>query len=70
MNSASYFWYQGMRAYTKPLFAFMELGTDGVLSVEGAAGEFTKPPPRESDTVLGRSASIGHRGIGMRLRAD
>ena len=66
VNSASYFWYQGMRAYTKPLYAFMELGTDGVLKVEGMVGEFATPPPRESDNVPGRSASIQPRGIGMR----
>jgi hypothetical protein len=55
-----------MRAYTKPLYAFMELGTDGVLKVEGIVGEFAKPPPRQSDTVPGRSASIEPRGIAMR----
>jgi predicted phosphodiesterase len=66
VNSASYFWYQGMRAYTRPLYAFMEVGTDGVLKVEGVSGEFVKPPPKESDTVPGRSASIQRRAIGMR----
>lgn len=66
VNSASYFWYQGMRAYTRPLFAFLEVGTDGMLKVEGVAGEFAEPPPRESDAVVGRSASIRNREIGMR----
>jgi hypothetical protein len=66
VNAASYFWYNGMRPYTKPLFAFMLLGTDGVLKVEGVSGEFAKPPPRESDSVPGRSASIQRRGITTR----
>ncbi len=63
MNSASYFWYQGMRLYTKPLFAFMELGADGALKVEGTSGEFVNPPPKQSDTVQGRSASIKDRNV-------
>jgi len=63
VNSASYFWYEGMQAYTKPLFAFMELSPRGTLAVEGIRGEFKKDPPSASSTVLGRSASIGNRTI-------
>ena len=61
VNSASYFWSSGMWAYSKPLFAFMELTTDGRLVVEGVAGEFVKAPPKASDAVVGRSASISAR---------
>jgi len=63
VNSASYFWYEGMQTYTQPLFAFMEITSDGVLKIEGARGEFLKPPPKASDGVLGRSASISDRMI-------
>ncbi len=66
VNSASYFWFNGMRAYTKPLYAFMELTTDGYLKVEGASGAFVHEPPKESDVVIGRSASISDRRIGLR----
>lgn len=65
VNSASYFWFGGMQAYTKPLFAFMELTTDGLLKVEGASGEFVKAPPKASDPVIGRSASIASQNIQM-----
>ena len=61
LNSASYFWSSGMWAYSKPLFAFMELTTDGRLIVEGVEGEFLKAPPKASDIVVGRSASITFR---------
>lgn len=67
VNSASYFWSSGMWPYSKPLFAFMELTTDGKLVVEGVSGEFTKKPPQVSDTVIGRSASISNRGIPINL---
>lgn len=63
VNSASYFWSAGMHAYSKPLFAFAEFGTDGLLRIEGRAGEFVKPPPAGSDSVKGRSASIADRAI-------
>lgn len=63
VNSASYFWSGGMWPYAKPLFAFMELTTDGRLVVEGVMSEFTKTPPKASDTVVGRSASISNRNI-------
>ncbi len=65
VNSASYFWSSGMWAYSKPLFAFMELTTDGRLVVEGVAGEFVKAPPKASDGVVGRSASISGRDLGL-----
>ena len=58
VNSASYFWSGGMWAYSKPLFAFMEITSDGRLVVEGVEGEFIKTPPKASDSVVGRSASI------------
>ena len=63
VNSASYFWSSGMWAYSKPLFAFMEITTDGRLVVEGVQGEFLKPPPKASESVVGRSASIESRKI-------
>lgn len=63
VNSASYFWYEGMRPYTKPLFAFMEITADGHLHVQGVEGAFATPPPPASDNVLGRSASIRNRTI-------
>lgn len=65
VNSASYFWYQGMNPYTNPLFAFMELTTDGSLVVEGTVGHFVKPPPKASGDVIGRSASISKRKISL-----
>jgi hypothetical protein len=63
VNSASYFWSSGMWAYTKPLFAIMEITSDGRLVVEGVEGEFVKPPPKASDAVVGRSASIQDRKV-------
>lgn len=63
VNSASYFWSSGMWPYSKPLFAFMELTTDGRLVVEGVEGEFIKAPPKASDAVVGRSASISSKTI-------
>lgn len=66
VNSASYFWSGGMQPYTNPLYAFMELRPDGYLVVEGVTGEFVKTPPKGSDGVIGRSASIGNRRVGLR----
>ena len=63
LNSASYFWSNGMQRYTNPLYAFMELTPDGHLAVEGISGEFVKPPPKDSDSVIGRSASISPRSF-------
>lgn len=63
VNSASYFWYGGMNAYSDPLYAFFEFTTDGRLLVEGRGGEFVKPPPPASSSVTGRSASIGSREL-------
>lgn len=63
VNSASYFWSEGMCPYTKPLFSLMELTTDGRLIVEGVHGEFVNAPPKASDKVIGRSASISNRKI-------
>ena len=64
VNSASYFWYSGMQAYTRPLFAFMDIRS-GKLSVDGSRGEFMKPPPANSDWVVGRSASIRDRELNL-----
>jgi predicted phosphodiesterase len=61
VNSASYFWFNGMQTYTNPLFAFMVLTPDGMLKVEGVTGEFVKPPPAASDSVIGRSGAISDR---------
>ncbi len=65
VNSASYFWFNGMHPYTAPLFAFMELQPDGHLKVQGVQGEFVRSPPTASASVLGRSASIQDRSIGF-----
>ena len=65
VNSASYFWYQGMRPYTKPLFAFMTIDRDGVLKVEGVAGDFVAKPPVASDGVVGRSGAIQDRDLDL-----
>jgi predicted phosphodiesterase len=65
LNSASYFWYQGMHAYTRPLFSFITI-SDGVMHVEGVHGEFKAPPPAASDAVIGRSASISDRSLEFR----
>jgi predicted phosphodiesterase len=67
VNSASYFWSGGMCAYSKPLFAFMEITPEGKLIVEGVGGEFIKRPPADSDKVLGRSASISNRTENVKL---
>jgi hypothetical protein len=63
VNSASYFWSEGMCPYSKPLFSFMELTRDGRLIIEGIQGEFVSAPPIASDKVVGRSASISNRKI-------
>jgi predicted phosphodiesterase len=65
VNSASYFWYKGMQPYTRPLFAFMELTSEGVLRVQGATGKFVHQPPAGSSSVIGRSASIMDRSVGL-----
>jgi len=64
VNSASYFWYQGMHTYSRPLFAFMKLSSHG-LTVNGAEGSFLAAPPKASDTVIGRSASISDRTLSV-----
>lgn len=63
-NSASYFWYQGMQAYTKPLYAFVEVA-GGQMKIEGCIGEFVKAPPKASENVPGRSASIVDRQLDL-----
>lgn len=63
VNSASYFWSEGMCPYTKPLFSFMELTSDGRLIIEGVQGDFVKMPPKVSEAVIGRSASISSRTL-------
>ncbi len=65
VNSASYFWYNGMQPYSKPLYAFLELTPTGDLRIEGMHGEFVKPPPKASDNVPGRSASIRNLHFGL-----
>lgn len=66
VNSASYFWYEGMRAYTQPLFAFIEFTATGEMIVEGHTGAFVEPPPPASNVVAGRSASITDRRASLR----
>jgi predicted phosphodiesterase len=63
VNSASYFWGDGMYPYSKPLFSFMEITADGRLIIEGVQANFVKPPPQSSDKVIGRSASISDRDL-------
>lgn len=64
LNSASYFWSEGMVPYSNPLFAFLEFNR-GELIIEGRMGEFLKQPPKSSDQVIGRSASIQGRKIAI-----
>jgi len=70
VNSASYFWSGGMYPYTDPLYAFMEFTADGMLKIEGRAGEFRKPPPADSAGVIGRSAAISDRTVRAAVDAD
>ena len=63
INSASYFWSAGMYPYSRPLYAFLEFTADGMLKIEGTAGEFVKPPPPGSAGVVGRSAIISNRNV-------
>jgi len=70
VNSASYFWSSGMWAYSKPLYAFMEITADGHLLIEGVAGEFLKTPPANSNQVVGRSASISDRDIAIKEQSS
>ena len=69
LNSASYFWYEGMRPYTKPLFAFLEIEPTGIMRVQGVSGEFKDPPPEKSSEVIGRSASIRDREVTLRSKS-
>jgi predicted phosphodiesterase len=69
VNSASYFWSSGMYPYTNPLYAFLEFTVDGMLKVEGRSGEFVKPPPLASATVIGRSAVISDRTVRAAVNA-
>jgi hypothetical protein len=61
LNSASYFWQGGMHPYRDPLFAFIEIGTDGVMRVEGVRSEFVKGKPETQ--AIGCSASIENRRV-------
>lgn len=69
VNSASYFWSSGMYPYTNALYAFLEFTSDGVLKVEGRAGEFVKSPPQGSDGVVGRSANISNWNVRLDSRS-
>ena len=64
VNSASYFWASGMVPYKNPLYAFMEI-SEGHLIVKGVRGDFAKFPPKESDNVIGRSASLSDRAVSL-----
>jgi predicted phosphodiesterase len=61
VNSASYFWGNGMQPYKDPLYAFMEFDPAGELRVFGKASEFVKERPKFD--VEGLSASISDRRI-------
>lgn len=61
LNSASYFWYQGMHAYRDPLYSFLELDPAGTLRVYGKESVFVKDPPQVD--VVGMSASISDRSL-------
>jgi 3',5'-cyclic AMP phosphodiesterase CpdA len=65
VNSASYYWFNGMYPYSKPLYSFIDFTADGMLKVTGAQGEFAKTPPPESDKVIGRAATISDRAVGL-----
>jgi len=66
INSASYFWSDGMHRYSAPLFAFLDFGVDGILRISGREGSFVTAPPVSSDGVVGRSASIVDRRLVLR----
>ncbi|MCW5944054.1 MAG: metallophosphoesterase [Fimbriimonadaceae bacterium] len=68
VNSASYFWHEGMHPYRDPLFAFLELDPAGELRVIGRKGAFAKDPPKVA--TIGMSASISNRRVRLtRTRA-
>lgn len=68
INSASYFWSNGMHPYTTPLYAFLEFTADGMLNIEGTRGEFVHAPPADSARVVGRSAAISDRNFRTAIR--
>lgn len=49
VNSASYFWHEGMVPYERPLFAFVTLEPTGVLTVEGVRGEWSQSPEERGE---------------------
>jgi len=61
INSASYFWNQGMHPYRDPLFAFLEISANGELRLYGRRSTFVKPPPKVE--VAGMSASLSNRDL-------
>jgi len=69
VNSASYHWvgeeFGRLAKYTRPLFAFVTLSSDGWLSLEGRQGEFIPPSPKKLGHPSGpfATASIEDRKI-------
>jgi len=61
INSASYFWSQGMHPYRDPLFAFLELDPSGELRIQGRKSTFVREPPKVD--VAGMSASLSDRKV-------
>jgi hypothetical protein len=68
LNSASYFWSQGMHPYRDPLFSFLELDPSGYLRIEGRKSVFVRTPPAVD--VKGMSASISDRNLRLRTSAN
>jgi hypothetical protein len=64
VNSASYFWSQGMHPYRDPLFAFLELDPSGELRIHGRKSAFVREPPKIN--VPGMSASLSDRSLQLR----
>jgi len=61
VNSASYFWNQGMHPYRDPLFAFLELDPSGELRIHGRKSSFVREPPKVD--VAGMSATLSDRNV-------
>jgi 3',5'-cyclic AMP phosphodiesterase CpdA len=66
LNSASYFWSNGMHPYRDPLYSFLEFDPRGELRVLGRKSEFLRPPPNVN--VKGMSATISDRRISLPRR--
>lgn len=66
LNSASYFWSQGMHPYRDPLYSFLEFDPRGELRVYGRKSEFVHQAPKVE--TIGMSASISNRTLALKRR--